>query len=375
MIEIPNRIFIVPYRDRIQQKFFFCKQMDFILECCNDYEILFVHQCDNRNFNRGAMKNIGFLAIKEKYPEHYKNMSFIFNDVDTLPFHKLFDYETKKGVVKHYYGFNTALGGIVVMNGSDFEMINGYPNYWGWGMEDACLQKRCIAYNLKIDRSNFYPIGSPEILQLFDGVSRLVSKKDPQRMKMDNGQDGLRTIHKLVFSIDKESLNPNDNKYVINNEKIFIVNVTSFMTLIRFDTDSYHEYDLREPISKIIHPNSNNIATNKTHISSKEWKNIPYNEEANKKMLEIQKEREIYLKNMNTNLKESICHSPSLPSPPCGPKQSTVFNLGPTQQLGPRFAGQFKNQKVNIFSKEYARLIGEKPRATTSAFINLGGVR
>ena len=144
----PKRVFIVPYRDRIQQKFFFCKQMEFILEGRSDYEILFVHQCDARNFNRGAMKNIGFLAIKEKYPDSYKDISFIFNDVDTLPFHKLFDYETTPGMVKHHYGFETALGGIVVIKGSDFDLINGYPNYWGWGMEDACLQKRCFAFGL-----------------------------------------------------------------------------------------------------------------------------------------------------------------------------------------------------------------------------------
>ena len=89
---VPERIFIVPYRNRPQQKFFFSKQMSFLLEDADDYEIFFVHQNDTRYFNRGAMKNIGFLAMKEKYPEDYQNMNFIFNDVDTLPFNKLFDY-------------------------------------------------------------------------------------------------------------------------------------------------------------------------------------------------------------------------------------------------------------------------------------------
>jgi carbamoyltransferase len=79
--------------------------MSFILEDCDDYEIYFSHQCDARTFNRGATKNIGFLAIKEKYPDDYKNITFIFNDVDTIPFYKIFDYETPEGVVKHYYGF------------------------------------------------------------------------------------------------------------------------------------------------------------------------------------------------------------------------------------------------------------------------------
>ena len=99
-----------------------------------------------------------------------------------MPFHKIFSYETDPGIVKHYYGFEYALGGIVVIKGADFEKVNGYPNFWGWGMEDACLQKRCLKQGIQIDRSQFYKIGSPEILQLFDGVSRLICKKDMARM-------------------------------------------------------------------------------------------------------------------------------------------------------------------------------------------------
>ena len=186
-IKVPKHVFIVPYRNRVQQKFFFSKYMSFLLDDKDDYEIYFSHQCDARTFNRGATRNIGFLAIKHKYPEHYQDINFVFNDVDTVPFNKIFNYETTAGVVKHYYGYKYALGGIVVMKGSDFERINGYPCFWGWGMEDNCLQKRCLRNGLVIDRSIFYPIGSPEILQLFDGISRIISKKDPWRMQQDDG--------------------------------------------------------------------------------------------------------------------------------------------------------------------------------------------
>jgi hypothetical protein len=271
---IPSRIFIVPYRNRLHHKFFFCNQMKFLLEGSTDYEIYFVHQSDSRPFNRGATKNIGFLAMKSKYPNDYKNISFIFNDVDSVPFHRLFDYQTVEGIVKHHYGFETSLGGIVVITGADFEKINGYPNFWGWGMEDTCLQKRCNAYNIQVDRSEFYPIGSPEILQLFDGVSRLVSSRDPKRMKTDTGLDGISTIRDLKYTVDSKSSRIDDNIYVVTNPRIFVVNVASFLTLIRFDDDKYHEYDLREPVRNI--PFSDKPKTNNIVATPNTWKNIPY---------------------------------------------------------------------------------------------------
>jgi hypothetical protein len=285
----PSRVFIVPYRDRAEQKFFFSKQMSFLLEDSDDYEIYFVHQNDTRYFNRGAMKNIGFLAMKEKYPEDYQNMNFIFNDVDTLPFHKLFEYRTEPGVVKHHYGFETALGGIVVIKGGDFEAINGYPNYWGWGMEDACLQKRCLMNGLKIDRTQFFTIGSPQILQLFDGVSRLVSKKDPLRMKNDNGVDGIITIQHLSFNIDVKSLNPKDNQFMVESSSIIVINVNTFITGVPVQQDSFHEYDLRDPVNKVVYPDKR--PTQKTMISKEEWKNIPSHEQFEEKSSQINQQQ------------------------------------------------------------------------------------
>jgi hypothetical protein len=230
--------------------------MKFILEDFKegDYEIYFSHQCDTRSFNRGAMKNIGFLAMKHKYPDHYKDMTFVFNDVDTIPYHKLFDYSTVPGVVKHFYGFKHTLGGIVSIRGADFERINGFPNFWGWGMEDNVLQLRCEKYGLVIDRSQFYPIGSQDILQLFDSVSRVISKKDPWRAAHDVGVDGLITIHQLNYSIDLDSLNPVDNNFWEDTLVYYFINVTQFLTSVRYEHDIYTNYDLREPPRKIVHP-------------------------------------------------------------------------------------------------------------------------
>jgi len=272
---IPKRVFIVPYRNRKQQKFFFSKYMTYLLEDVSDYEIYFSHQSDKRSFNRGATKNIGFLAIKRKYPNDYKDMSFIFNDVDTMPFNKIFDYDTSEGVIKHYYGFKFTLGGIVVIKGIDFEKINGFPNYWGYGMEDNCLQKRAGVNNLKIDRRHFYSIGSPEILQLFDGISRIISKKDPWRLQNDNGLEGLNTINKLMYSIDTKSSNESDNEFTVNNPQIYIINISYFLTGVSYESEDYYNYDLREPPRKIIHP-SKIIQTGKTTVTTDDWTNIPH---------------------------------------------------------------------------------------------------
>ena len=79
--KVPKIIFIVPYRSRMQEANHFKIYMNrYIMEDYKegDYQIFFVHQFDSRPFNRGAMKNIGFIAMKEKYPEDYKNITFVF---------------------------------------------------------------------------------------------------------------------------------------------------------------------------------------------------------------------------------------------------------------------------------------------------------
>jgi hypothetical protein len=378
-LKIPKKVFIVPYRNRVQHKFFFSKYMSFILENEDNYEIYFSHQCDARTFNRGAVKNIGFLAIKNKYPQHYKDITFIFNDVDTIPFNKIFDYETTYGVVKHYYGFKYALGGIVVMKGSDFERTNGFPCFWGWGMEDNVLQKRCEKTGLTIDRSVFYNIGSPEILQLFDGISRIISKKDAWRGEYDDGMDGLSTISELKYTIDDKSDNPTDNIFVVHNPNINVINIKTFLTHIPFGSEEYYNYDLREPKRKIIHPDKFK-ETKKSVVNTNDWTNIPHYPTTREKRINVAK----YLIQMGRQIPPELLRQ--IEEDKRKEIEEDSFNSHIQKSIQPQNNQQFQpsqnnqhkpsqnNININKYSPYYAQYIGVKPKAQPSARVRLGGV-
>lgn len=222
---IPSLVFIIPYRDRKEHKHFFSRQIKYLLEDYDDssYKIYFVHQKDDRSFNRGAMKNIGFLAIKNKYPDHYKNITFIFHDVDTLPYKKnIISYETEIGKVKHFYGFKYALGGIFSIKGSDFEITGGFPNFWAWGGEDNIIQKRVERNNIVIDRSNFYKIGNKNILQFADNFIKLINRDELSTIERDDNYEYYYTISNLKYKfnneyIDVESFN---TRHKYNNVKV-----------------------------------------------------------------------------------------------------------------------------------------------------------
>ena len=377
---IPSKVFIVPYRNREEQKFFFCKYMSYIMEDFTDYEIYFSHQTDNRSFNRGATKNIGFLAIKEKYPHDYQNMTFIFNDVDTIPFTKIFNYETTKGTVKHYYGFKYTLGGIVVINGEDFETINGYPNYWGWGSEDSCLQKRCEKANIVIDRTNFFPIGSPKILHLFDGISRIINKKDSVREKNDNGLDGVSTIYQLHYNIDESSSNPKDNLYNVDNPNIYFINIIHFLTAVDYNNDSkeLYNYDLREPKKKILEPSLNRKCdVNSVVQSTDSWTNIPYypTTKERKEMIALgikppnPYENQGYNFNLNDKPPPQYYEKKYIEQQNREYHNNSKINQQVNQQVNQLV--HYINHPMNKYSPQYASYMGIKPKATTSAKLNM----
>ena len=205
----PTLIFIVPYRDRNAEYLKFDQQMKSILAAspkyANSYKILYIHQCDTKPFNRGALKNIGFQVIKSIYPLNYKKITLVFNDVDTYPTNNTVipDYTTTYGILKHFYGFTYALGGIVSITARDFELLNGFPNFWSWGYEDNLLQKRANKYGMVIDRSVFYPITDNRIVHSNFDFNRTVNRDDFSRYMIQT-KEGISNVTNVHYKIANE---------------------------------------------------------------------------------------------------------------------------------------------------------------------------
>ena len=169
------------------------------------YKILYIHQKDDREFNRGAMKNIGFITVKNMYPNDYQNITLVFNDIDIMPYTKNFlNYYTTNGVVKHFYGFTFALGGLLSITAGDFERINGFPNFWAWGYEDNTLQRRVTSAGLSTDRSQFYPILDPNMLHFSEGITRNMNRTEFD-LFLSNTTEGINSISNIQHTYDEVS--------------------------------------------------------------------------------------------------------------------------------------------------------------------------
>jgi hypothetical protein len=135
------------------------------------YRVLVIEQEHGIPFNRGALKNIGFVLGRDE--SDYT----AFHDVDYLPIWA--DYTSvdsltpivwfgaevrplvpgrREGVIND---MNQFFGGVVLVPNSGFEQVNGFANqYWGWGYEDVDLAKRFIAAGFSCGRrrGTFQPL-------------------------------------------------------------------------------------------------------------------------------------------------------------------------------------------------------------------------
>jgi hypothetical protein len=146
--------FIIPYRNRKEHLDEFIRRFtEYLKDKDIDAHFYIIHQMNPKEFNRGAMKNIGFLEVCKTRPDGL----FIFHDVDTYPtYWGSIPYEANKGEFKRPV-MNSAsenLGLICLCWKEEFEKTNGFANYWGWGAEDGALYHRAKKLGIHINENN-----------------------------------------------------------------------------------------------------------------------------------------------------------------------------------------------------------------------------
>jgi N-terminal domain of galactosyltransferase/N-terminal region of glycosyl transferase group 7 len=196
---------VVPFRQQLQvdreaQLAEFLGYMtDALPELVPQFRIVVVEQAqDGLRFNRGAMKNAGFLLCANTH-DH-----FIFHDVDLLPDTELLSYYATYpehpihlGRVWKKYNYPYFFGGIVAMSRAAFVLANGYPNdFWGWGGEDDDLFERTQITKQSIQlptRGSVRELVHARV-HSEDGLPRLRWERRDQcsRTWSDNGLNSLR---------------------------------------------------------------------------------------------------------------------------------------------------------------------------------------
>jgi hypothetical protein len=160
--------------------------------------------------------------------------------------------------VKHFYGFTFALGGIVSINGGDFEKCNGFPNNWGWGLEDNALNDRALQQSLTIKRDQFCPINSKNIIHLHDDPTRVVNTREPLAYLSNKLIDNLNNITNLYYSIvnnnENRDIDVNDetNKISAIKQNEYVINIHYFETLIPSASTYYKQNMLENYLLTII---------------------------------------------------------------------------------------------------------------------------
>jgi len=145
----------VPYRNReAHLKEFSPRVHKFLTEQGIEHKIYFAHQCDDKLFNRGKMKNI---AAKHAFDDGCDYI--VWHDIDMVPEDSSCDYTFNPENPKHLavrisqtdynLKYEEYFGGAVLFTKEQVEATNGYSNdYWDWGMEDDDLFWRCVKEGL-----------------------------------------------------------------------------------------------------------------------------------------------------------------------------------------------------------------------------------
>ena len=121
------------------------------------------------------------------------------------------------------------------------DRCNGFPNLYGWGMEDNAMNDRVIANNIKIDRSKFYPIRSKRIINFNNDTRRIINNKEPGDYKKRRLIDNLNNINNLEYTIVF-----NKENSLINSENEFMINISKYISLENPYQQEYYVQDVSQ---------------------------------------------------------------------------------------------------------------------------------
>ena len=152
---------------------------------------------------------------------------------------------------------------------------------------------------------------------------------------------------------------------------MFIINITDFMTKIKFENEHYHKYDLREPPHKIMNPNNPYKTNTSIDVLGNDWSDIPFYPTAEKKNEMIKQYGVAAAEEIIKYSYENSNDPTKVIIPPPSPRPHLQTQINNQMQKYSRTIPS----NINKFSPNYARSIGVKPKATSSANIRLGGVQ
>ena len=191
----------VPYRNREAHMNEFVPHVTkFLEERGIEHTIYLAHQCDDRLFNRGLMKNI---AAKHAFDDGCDYI--VWHDIDMVPEDDSCDYSYPENNPQHIavrisqsdynLKYQEYFGGAVVFTKEQVEATNGYSNdYWDWGMEDDDLFWRCIQEGF-VDKQTI-DFGKRKNVAIFDGTNSFI--KIPCKEDMRIAISNSHTISVLV---------------------------------------------------------------------------------------------------------------------------------------------------------------------------------
>jgi hypothetical protein len=178
------------------------------------YSDLIVEQENGLAFNRGALKNIGFVLGKG-------NSDYTcFHDVDYIPVWADYSWsdaplaivwygaETRPIRLSHRdrgvrHDLNKFYGGAALTPNELFEKANGYTNAnWGWGPDDLDLKHRFGAIGIEMGRrkGTFQPLDHDSEAYELDGSPSAAARvslkqlKDRWELGIDTPDDGLSNL-------------------------------------------------------------------------------------------------------------------------------------------------------------------------------------